>query len=1338
MKHLKKLSLNKCQLREVGSALTELTSLEELDLSGNPIKTLPQDLSNFKHLKKLSLDKCQLTEVGSALTELTSLEELHLSWNRIKTLPQELSNLKRLKKLSLNKCQLREVGSALTELTSLEELDLSGNPIRTLPQDLSNLKHLKKLDLHECQLREVGSALTELTSLEDLLLAGTPIKTLPQYLFNLKHLKKLSLNKCQLREVGSALTELTSLEELNLSWNRIKTLPQDLSNLKRLKKLSLNKCQLTEVGSALTELTSLEELDLSMNPIKALPQDLSNLKCLKKLVLFNCHLTEVGSALTELTSLEELDLSMNPIKALPQDLSNLKCLKKLDLSNCHLTEVGSALTELTSLEELDLSGNPIETLPQDLSNLEHLKKLSQTNCKLTDVGSALSELTSLEELDLSGNPIKGLPQDLSNLKSLKKLSLSKGILTEVGSALTELTSLEELYLSWNPIKALPQDLSNLKHLNQLSLRYCQLTEVGSALTELTSLEELDLSGNPIQVLPQDLSNLKHLKKMSLYECKLTEVGSALNELTSLEELDLSENPIKALPQDLSNLKSLKKLSLPKGQLTEVGSALSELTSLEELDLSGNPMKALPQDLSNLKRLKKLSLNKCQLREVGSALTELTSLEELMLSGNPLKTLPEDLSGLKHLEHLHLDRCGLTQLPPVLCTMTSLRKLHCAHNRLKELPLSIRNLKALEVLDLEGNPLQVPPVELCSQGVKAVFSYLAEIRLAKATHQKVVLLGCSEAGKTSLARTLVSGKPSCVPKEERTIVLDRIIWEPNIESEHFNVPLFDFGGNVHYKIVHHLFIDKSALFLLVVDVQEYSSSPHQVLSNFETHIGSWLKLLLARVSSPRWWLVFTHADKCEQGDITAKVAEVRRDIRCVYEREGLEVEKVEILVTSSEDLTGIVNLQGRLMAFARGEGKVIPPACLKLLKELQKPTESQPYLTLEDVRCLLLRIRVELSGHQNPGASLAEKGGDGAPLEESSESSSATNLEMQGIAADEPALAGVEDEMSLESILLFAHDIGVILWYRNTPELRQFIFHNPTYLTDLFKAVFTERLPEDLHLHSDFKSEFSGRTFRLARDDLLKRGIMKPELLRCLWKQKQLEEVVFSAMIDLFKELDFCYVMRKSDKDPVTGLRFPWFLPEDAPEELHQIVFGLPRVDRHRITFEYEFRSICPAPMFQKFAVRMHRHCKNKASRKDWKDGFQAKMIDSCLIVQKFHRGLETVITFTVEGGDVVKLWKVLAILKDAMEDVMKEWPGLRHGGKGGFRYDTCLVCPHCVHQGVQEPYVFPGKDGEEECPEDEAWMTCERGDQETKVPACLVFKVKGETCHDACTVRVGN
>ena len=959
---------------------------------------------------------------------------------------------------------------------------------------------------------------------------------------------------------------------------------------------------------------------------------------------------------------------------------------------------------------------------------------------LTEVGSALTELTSLEKLRLSWNRIKTLPQDLSNLKHLKKLDLCECQLREVGSALTELTSLEELNLSENPIKTLPQALSNLKHLKELSLHKCQLREVGSALTELTSLEKLNLSGNPIKTLPKDLSNLKHLKKLSLDKCQLREVGSALTELTSLEELLLSWNPITTLPQDLSNLKHLKKLYLYQCQLSEVGSALTELTSLEELTLSRNPIKTLPQVLSNLKHLKKLHLSTCQLTEVGSALTELTSLEELNLSRNPINALPQDLSNLKHLELLHLDSCGLTELPPVVCTMTSLRSLHCPDNGVKELPFTITNLKALEDLDVRWNPLLVPPVEICEQGVKAVFSYLAEIRLARATHQKVVLLGCSEAGKTSLAWTLVSGKPSCVPKEERTIVLDRIIWEPNTESEHFSIPLIDFGGNVHYKIVHHLFIDKIALFLLVVDMQEYSSSCHQESSNFETHIGSWLKLLLTCVSRPRWWLVFTHADKCEQGDTTAKVAEVRIDIRCIYEREGLEVEKepFEILVTSSEDMTGIVDLQGRLVAFARGEGKVIPPACSELLKELQHPTESQPYMTLEEVRGLFLKIREGPSGHQNPGASLAEKGGDVAYLGESSESSSTTNLEMQVIAADESALAGFKDEMSFESILRFAHDIGVILWYRNTPELCQFIFHNPTYLTDLLKAVFTERLPEDLHLHGNFKSEFSGRTFKQARDDLLKRGIMKPELLRCLWRHKHLEEDVFSAMIDLFKELDFCYVMWKGDEDPDASFRFPWFLAEEAPKELHQILFGLPRVDYHRITFEYEFRSICPAPMYEKFAVRMHCHCKNKASRKDWKDGFHAKMKDSSLVVQKLHRGLETVFRFTVEGEDVVTLWKVLTTLKDAMRNVMKEWPGLRHGGKGGFRYDTHLVCPHCVHQGVQEPYVFPGKDAEEECPEDEAWMTCERGEQETKVPACLVFNVKGETTFHACTVHVGD
>ena len=1004
-------------------------------------------------------------------------------------------------------------------------------------------------------------------------------------------------------------------------------------------------------------------------------------------------LTSIPEGLPLLTEVEALTLSHNPLKTLPQSFGNLVHLKQLELCHCGLTAAGSlVLTQLTSLEELDLSGNKIKTLPQDLSKLKLLKKVHLSFCQLTELGPGIGELTSLKVLNLSGNKIKTLPQNLSNLKLLMILYLSNCELTKLGPGIGELSnSLKVLNLSGNKIKTLPQDLSNLKLLMILYLRNCELTELGPGIGELTSLGKLDLSGNKIKTLPQDLSNLKLLMNLDLSNCELTELGPGIGELTSLEVLNLSGNKIKTLPQDLSNLKLLMNLDLRNCELTELGPGIGELTSLEVLDLSGNKIKTLPQDLSNLKLLKTLFLLDCRITELGPGIGELTSLEKLNLSRNKIKTLPQDLSKLKLLKELNLSSCGITELGPDIGELTSLVCLNLEYNSgLEYLPFSALNLKHLCFLHVDGTMLRQPPLEVCKQGVVAVFSYFADIRLAKAIHQKVVLLGCSGAGKTSLAQTLVNGIPSCVQREDRTIVLDRIAWEPTKGEKNLSICMIDFGGSEWYKIVHHLFIDGNALFFVVVNLAEYSHD------SFERDIGSWLKLLLTRVSGPHWRLVATHADECIADDIDAKCKAVKESVMCVYEREGLEIgESFEILVISSKTMYGVSKVQEEVMSFVDLHGKVIPESWLKLFKQLQSPdNKGRPYFRFEEVMAVDEEIRRE--GAKKFFARLV-------------------------------FASTSRKKSSLESILAFFHDIGAILWYRYTPQLSQFIFHDPEYLTSLLKAVFTERLETESLRYANFMSTFSEGSFGEAKNNLLERGVISRDLLECLWKRKHkdLSDEVVTAMIDLFMQMDFCYAL-DTVEDQVTSIRFPWFLADEIPDdpELQQILRGpSAATESHRITFEYEFLSICPPPMYEKFSVRMHRKIHDQTNRRDWKGGFQAEIYESRLVVQKFHRALETVISFTVEGENVLELWKVLIEAKEVMQNVMAEWPGI----KRGIHYRTFILCPHCVRQCVKRPFRYPGEYVDRSCPAEQLWMKCQRSSQTGKVPACLVFHTDGES-----------
>ena len=533
------------------------------------------------------------------------------------------------------------------------------------------------------------------------------------------------------------------------------------------------------------------------------------------------------------------------------------------------------------------------------------------------------------------------------------------------------------------------------------------------------------------------------------------------------------------------------------------------------------------------------------------------------------------------------------------------------------------------------------------------------------HQKVILVGCSGAGKTSLAKTLVNNKPSCVHQDQRTIVLDTITWETITEGKSVCVSVIDFGGNEWYKIVHHLFIDENAVFLLVVNLATYSSE------SFRKDIASWLNVLLTRVPLADFTIIATHADKCTQEEILSKSSAIKSGVQRILDREGLKREEPpQVRVISSETMEGILDLKNALLGRICKNGKVIPHAWLAYYKKLQSPNaKEKPYFAFKD----LLIIDSETA--------------------------------------------------RLRSILKFFHAVGTILWYHHSPELSKFVFHNPEYLTNLLKAIFTERLEtESLRYiqNSAFQVHFTPDKFEEAKKDLLQQGEMSRDMLRCLWEHKKLDKEVFDAMIYLFMHLDFCYPLRTDEGGQVTSLRFPWFLTDTAPQDVdvQQILFGPPTVECHRLKLEYVFLTICPPPMYEKFAVRMHSDIPDTNSRIDWKDGVYATINQSVVLLHRTNRPTETVISLTVEGRDLGDLWDVLTTLDEEMMNVMSEWPAMR--------WDVWLVCSHCLQYGVRKACKFPGKRLIETYPEKCPYMTCVSEEGKANVPSCLVYPVKGK------------
>ncbi|NXT32340.1 MFHA1 protein, partial [Pelecanoides urinatrix] len=282
---LRVLSLRRNRLgRLPAAALRHLGRLAELDLSHNRLRGLGDGgaLAGLRGLRKLSLSHNELGAESPGLpprlVELGRLEELDLSFNRLRRLPEGLGRLRHLRALDVDHNLLPSFPAPLLELAALEELDCSGNRhLGALPEGIAALRRLKILWLSGTGLAALPEGLCQLSALESLMLDGNRLQALPAGFGSLQRLKMLNLSSNLLGEFPAAILALPSLEELYLSRNQLTLLPSRLCQLCQLRTLWLDNNRIRYLPDSIVLLHSLEELVLQGNQIAILPEGFGQL-----------------------------------------------------------------------------------------------------------------------------------------------------------------------------------------------------------------------------------------------------------------------------------------------------------------------------------------------------------------------------------------------------------------------------------------------------------------------------------------------------------------------------------------------------------------------------------------------------------------------------------------------------------------------------------------------------------------------------------------------------------------------------------------------------------------------------------------------------------------------------------------------------------------------------------------------------------------------------------------------------------------------------------------------------------------------------------------------------
>ncbi|KAA0943788.1 protein kinase [Pseudomonas sp. ANT_H14] len=172
---IKRLDLS-CGLTEFPREIFDLAdSLEILNLSGNALHSLPDDLHRLHHLRVLFCSDNAFTELPECLGQCTRLSMVGFKANQIENVPAAaLPPL--LRWLILTDNRISRLPAELGERPLLQKLMLAGNHLEQLPESLAHCKNLELLRIASNRLTYLPDWLLALPSLTWLAYAGNPVE----------------------------------------------------------------------------------------------------------------------------------------------------------------------------------------------------------------------------------------------------------------------------------------------------------------------------------------------------------------------------------------------------------------------------------------------------------------------------------------------------------------------------------------------------------------------------------------------------------------------------------------------------------------------------------------------------------------------------------------------------------------------------------------------------------------------------------------------------------------------------------------------------------------------------------------------------------------------------------------------------------------------------------------------------------------------------------------------------------------------------------------------------------------------------------------------------------
>lgn len=318
-------------------------------LSDNDISVIDEDA--FEGIEGgitlLDLDNNNLTTVPNALRKLTSLFELYLRNNPLKSLATSaiLPLSRTIASLGISLDLFNEWPKELHYFRVLSKLYIDGFMEPRLPLNaLSGIENtLTVLEITRSGLDRIPSAICHLN--------------------NLRHLSYMSNPRTVTPIFEPCSHDITSVSYLSMRNNSLHTFPDVFSSFVALGFLDISENFIRTIDSSLIPSKQpLTHLDLSSNRFHRIPSALTRLTDLRSLYLSKNDITSIEDFdLVNITNLRGLTLADNPLEYISSNaFQSQNMFGSLNFSNTELDDIPRAIMTLNMVRTLDLEGAPLD------------------------------------------------------------------------------------------------------------------------------------------------------------------------------------------------------------------------------------------------------------------------------------------------------------------------------------------------------------------------------------------------------------------------------------------------------------------------------------------------------------------------------------------------------------------------------------------------------------------------------------------------------------------------------------------------------------------------------------------------------------------------------------------------------------------------------------------------------------------------------------------------------------------------------------------------------------------------------------------------------------------